>query len=469
MTTNPPPPIPPRTPGPPHIPPRSAGGFAARATDSAFVRRFAMPAQQFIFADGASGRLLLLAAVVALVWANSPWSAQYEALWRHHVAIDLGAVHADEDLRHWVNDGLMTLFFFLVTLEVKREMVSGALSTRARATLPVAAALGGMVVPAAIFVAFNAGGAVHGWGIPMATDIAFAVGALAILGRKTPTALLIFLLTLAVVDDIGAIAVIAVFYTEQVHLGAVAAMAALIALVIAAQRLGVRAIPVYWAIGIALWFATLESGIHATLAGVFLAALTPSRPYVPLDRFAASAPALVARVARAAALTEGGADDGHDQVDAALGELETLVVETESPLERLERMILPWTGYMVLPLFALANAGVSLSPHALEAALDSNVARGVFFGLWLGKPIGILGASWLAIRLGFAAAPEGLRWPDLAAVACLAGIGFSVSIFITDLAYPGSVLAEQAKAGILAATTLAALTAWPLFRLQRRR
>lgn len=455
------------------IPPRSAGALGALADESLFTRRLVLPAQQFIHTAGASGRLLMLGAAIALTWANSPWSDSYADLWHHHVAIDLGFLSIDKTLHHWVNDGLMALFFFLVTLEVKREVVDGELSTRAKASLPVAAALGGMIVPALIYVGINLGGATNGWGIPMATDIAFALAALGLLARRAAPGLAIFLMTLAVVDDIGAIAVIAVFYTESVQLDALAVAGALVLVVLAAQRLGVRAIGAYWVIGIALWLATLQSGVHATVAGVVLAALTPSRPHIPLNRFAERAQPLVDLVAGAGRASHAAHEDepesAHGTAEAALGELEALVRETESPLERLEHQIHPWSGYVVLPLFALANAGVALNGEAIGDALESAVTLGVFVGLAVGKPVGVLLFAWLSVRLGLAALPAGVGWSEIAAAGALAGIGFSVSVFITELAFPGAAEGEQAKVGILAATVGSIVAAAILLRIGARR
>jgi len=433
-----------------------------RAQQGFFTRRISGPAQQFIHTEGASGRLLLGAAIIALIWANSPWSDSYARLWDYHVSLDLGFIHVDESLRHWVNDALMAIFFFLVTLEVKREITRGELSTRQKAAFPVAAAIGGMVVPAAVYLAFNAGTEFsHGWGVPMATDIAFALGALALLGRGAPPALVTFLLALAVVDDIGAIAVIAVFYTETLNLGAAMIALALIGAVVAAQRLGLRAIPAYVVIGAALWLATLESGVHATIAGVALGALTPSKPNLDIRNFYESALPLIRVI-------EVQSEAHEPDAQSALGELESLVYQTESPLERLEHLIHPWSGYVVLPLFALANAGVPLNVDAMRDAVSSSVTHGVLFGLWIGKPVGIVLAAWLAVRLGFATLPLNVSWPQVTAVGVLAGIGFSVSIFITDLAFVTAAATEQAKVGILAATLLAVLCAWPLLAIGSR-
>jgi len=445
------------------IPRRTAGALRVRG-DAMITRRLILPAQRFIFTVGATGRVLMVAAVVALVVANSPWAGRWEALWSHHVAIDLGFLAVDHSLRHWINDGLMTIFFFLVTLEVKREVLHGELSSRARAMLPLAAALGGMVVPAGIYLAMNAGSeAARGWGVPMATDIAFAIAAIQILGRGARPALVTFLLALAVVDDIGAILVIALFYTAELHVGALLVAVALAGVVIAVQRGGLHAIPAYWGIGILLWFAVLQSGVHATLAGVLLAALTPAHARYRAEDLAGALRPLVDRVEAAAAAHR------EDEAQATLGEIEAIVEQTESPLERLERLVHPWSGYLVLPVFALANASVRLDPGALGAAAGSPVAVGTALGLFLGKPVGILLFAVLAVRLGLAALPEGVGWLEVLAAGAIAGIGFSVSLFITELAFTDPVAAEQAKTGILAATALALVTGGVLLRIARAR
>ncbi|MDA1061540.1 MAG: Na+/H+ antiporter NhaA [Chloroflexi bacterium] len=383
-----------------------------------------------------------------------PFSADYDALWGHVVSFDLGFVELTEDVKHWVNDGLMTLFFFLVTLEVKRELLHGELASLRTAALPLAAALGGIVGPAAIYLALNASGEASGWGIPVATDIAFALAALALLSRNAPAALVTFMLTLAVVDDIVAIGIIAVFYTETIDLAPLSLAALFVGTMFAAQRAGVTGFLVYWLIGLLAWIAMHESGVHATLIGVLTAAITPSVARVSIDRLSSEAPALLEQAA--------GTD--HDEAEAALGQLETLVADTEAPLERLERTVHPISGFLVLPLFALANAGVSLSPDALAEAIESRVTLGVYLGLVVGAPVGVLGASWLAVKSGLATLPAGVSWRQIAGVGALAGIGFSVSIFITDLAFGDSPEAQQAKIGVTAAALTAAFLGWLLLR-----
>lgn len=440
------------------LPPRSAGEFDARAERSPFARGLTLPAQQFIFTEGASGRLLLVAAVAALLWANSPASDEYDSLWRHVVSLDLGFITLTEDLKHWINDGLMTLFFFLVTLEVKRELLHGELASLRRASLPVAAAIGGIVGPAAIYLAVNVGGgSPSGWGIPIATDIAFAVAALSLLAKRAPPALVMFMLTLAVVDDIAAIGVIAVFYTEEIDPAALALAGVFVGAIVGAQRAGVSGFLPYWIVGLFAWAAMHESGVHATLTGVIIAAITPAVARVAAEHLAAEAPVLLERAVDAA----------HDVSEAALGRLEALVVDTEAPLERLERAIHPISGYIVLPLFALANAGVSLEPAAFGDAIESRVALGTYFGLVVGAPLGVLTASWIAVRVGVASLPARVGWRQIAGVGALAGIGFSVSIFITDLAFADSPEAQEAKIGVTAAALTAALLGALLLRGSR--
>jgi len=429
--------------------------FRARAEGSAVARGLSMPAQRFIFTEGASGRLLLVAAIVALVWANSPFSDRYESLWGYYLTIDLGFLTLSENLKHWINDGLMTLFFFLVTLEVKHEMLHGTLASFRTAALPVAAALGGIVGPAVVYVLLNWGEpSVSGWGIPVATDIAFAIAALSLVARGAPASLVTFMLTLAVVDDIAAIGIIAVFYTESIDPVALMMAGLFIGAMLLAQRTGVSGFLPYWVIGLALWVAMLESGVHATLTGVLIAAMTPAGARLARERLLADGPKLLERAASL----------DHDESEYALGELETLVVDSEAPLERLERSIHPISGYVVLPLFALANAGVALDPETLREAVESRVTMGTFFGLVVGAPVGILVASWMAVRSGLAVLPMGISWRQIAGVGALAGIGFSVSIFITDLAFSDSPEAAQAKIGVTAAALVASVLGWLLLR-----
>ena len=362
-------------------------------------------ARRFLQTEASSGIVLLAATAVALVWANSPWAHGYEDLWT--------TAAAGDDLRHWVNDGLMALFFFVVGLEIKGEVVRGQLGSARDAALPVVVALGGMAVPAAIYAVVNAGGdGASGWGIPMATDIAFAVGVLALLGTRVPPALKVLLLALAIVDDVGAIAVIAVAYSDDLSLGwAAAAVAGLVGFALL-RRLRVGYLPIAALVGVGVWVATLSSGVHATIAGVALGLVTPARPR------------------------------GTESVSVG---------------ERLEAALHPWTSFAVVPIFALANAGIPLSVDAIGDAAGSAITVGVVAGLVIGKFVGVLGAAWLAVRFGIARLPEGVAWPHLAGMAALAGIGFTVSIFVSGLAFDDVARVDQARVGVLAASVIAAV------------
>ena len=426
------------------------GPFAASRRFAANV--FVGPAQAFVQTEASGGIVLLIAAGAALIWANSPWDQSYFDLWHARLSLDLSIFAIEEDLGHLVNDGLMTVFFFVVGLEIKRELLHGELASPRRAALPVAAALGGMAVPALIYTLFNAGGdGAKGWGIPMATDIAFALGALALLGRRVPFSLKVFLLALAIVDDLGAVAVIAVFYTETLSMEAVAWAVVVTAVIVAANRAGMRSVDVYVALGVVLWAAMLKTGIHATVAGVILAALTPARPYYDEEGFETSAKGLIERFRR----RDGDAERAVEQ-DALL-QMERLSRDSAAPLDRLEHLLHPWVSYLVMPLFALANAGVPLSGRAISEAASSDVTIGIVAGLVIGKPLGIFAMGWLACRVGLAQLPAGTGYLHILGVGLLGGVGFTVSIFIASLAFDTPGLISEAKIGILAASAVAGI------------
>jgi Na+:H+ antiporter, NhaA family len=396
--------------------------------------------REFFETEVAGGIVLLVAAVAALVWANSPWSAAYDTLWHTELSVRLGGWGITEDLRHWVNDGLMALFFFIVGLEIKRELVAGELREWRTAALPVFAALGGMVVPALLYTAINVGGeGSPGWGIPMATDIAFAVGVLSLLGRRIAPSLTLFLLTLAVVDDIGAIVVIALFYTDQIDVGPLLIAGGLLATMVVLRLAGVRWMPLTLALGIGVWLATFESGVHATIAGVILGLLAPARPLAP------------AEIARDWAM------DLQDEPTAAdTRTLTRIARSTVSTAERLEHDLHPISSYLIIPLFALANAGVRLDEIRLGGDAPLRVFAGVVVGLVVGKLVGVTLGTWLAVRAGLARLPEGIGFRHITGTAAVAGIGFTVSLFIADLAFPEGTLAAAAKAAILLASVAAA-------------
>ena len=399
--------------------------------------------REFLRVEAAGSILLLLAAATALIWANSPWSSSYDALWHTHLTLDVGPLHLDESLQHWVNDALMVIFFFVVGLEIKYELVNGDLRDPRTAALPIVAAVGGMVVPAGIYLALNPPGSdgSAGWGIPMATDIAFAVGVLGVLGRRIPSAARLFLLTLAIVDDIGAILVIAVFYTSDLSLTWLAIALGLLGLMVVARMLRIWSIVVYAVLGVGVWFALLESGVHATLAGVAIGLLAPATPLLKEE---------VAREFAARAL-----EDRHLDADE-LARLRFLLQESVSVVERLISALHPVSAYVVLPVFALANAGVELG--AIGKVFTEPVGLGIILGLVLGKPIGIYATSFLAVRLGIAKLPEGTSWSMVLGLGAVAGIGFTVSIFIAGLSFPGAdLLTEEAKIAILLASLIAAV------------
>jgi NhaA family Na+:H+ antiporter len=430
-----------------------------RSQRSAVSREVLLPAQTMIHNEVVSGVTLLVAALTALVWANSPWSDGYHQFQKLPIMFTFGDYEIKEDLHHWVNDGLMAVFFFVVGLEIKREVMSGELAEWKQAVFPIAAAAGGMVLPAAIYTAFNLGGdGSSGWGIPMATDIAFALGVLALLGERIPSQLRIFLLALAIVDDIGAILVIAVFYTAQLSLPALLAAGTLLGVILLLLKFGFRNPFSYLVAALLFWGAVFESGVHATVAGVILGIITPSNRWFEPRRFTELASTHLAELKQAVAKKQ------HEERDALLGRMEELTRETEAPADRFERLIHPWVSFLVLPLFALINAGVTFSIEILREAMSSPVTLGVFGGLAVGKAIGIFGAAWAAVRLQVARMPDQLGWREIAGVGVLAGIGFTVALFITNLAFQDSSLVQQAKTGILAASALAGIAGYAMLR-----
>jgi Na+:H+ antiporter, NhaA family len=398
--------------------------------------------REFLRTEAAGGLVLVVAAVVALTWANSNWAGSYERLWHTEVDLTVGTIGFTGDLRHLVNEGLMALFFFVVGLEIKRELVTGELRRWRTAALPAIAALGGMAVPALVYLAVVAPGGAgqRGWGIPMATDIAFAVGVVALLGRRVPASLKLFLLTLAIVDDIGAIVVIAVFYSGGTSLQPLLAAALLLGTMGILRLRGVQWLPVYVLLGTGVWFACYESGVHATIAGALLGLLAPARPL---------AAAAVAREWASELSDEPNADELKTMTD--------LAKTSVSVAERLEHLLHPLTSFFVVPLFALANAGVVLSAAALDAPGATAVSLGVVLGLVGGKLVGISASAWLAVRLGVGSLPEGARWSQVVGIGAIAGIGFTVSLFVADLAFTEPGLVDAAKAGVLVASVVASV------------
>jgi Na+:H+ antiporter, NhaA family len=421
------------------------------------ARRAIAPVERFLAIEAASGILLLAAAGIALAWANSPWQESYRTLWHAPFGVRLSSFSFERDLHFWINDGVMTLFFFVVGLEIRREIHHGELSELRRAALPLAAALGGMLLPACIFAGINLGHhSVKGWGIPMATDIAFAVGVLTLLGNRVPPALRILLLALAVIDDVGAILVIAIFYSTGLEPAGFVVLGAGLIAIVTMQTLGVRSPWAYVLPAGVVWAGAYAAGIHPTLAGVIVGLMTPVRAWFGREGFIEHAGASVAAVR------------DHESGDerALLPHLEQLNKarrEAVSPVERLQHALHGWVAFGAMPLFALANAGVSLG-NASFSGESLLIFSGVAVGLVLGKPLGIVGLSWLASRIGIAALPRGVTWLQVGVVGVVAGIGFTMSIFIAALAFPKGTQLETAKFGILVGSGLAAVLAYVLGR-----
>jgi NhaA family Na+:H+ antiporter len=416
-------------------------------------RYLARPLREFMDTEVAGGIVLLGATVIALVWVNSPFGDSYEELWTTRFSLRLGSLNVSEDLRHWVNDGLMAIFFFVVGLEIKRELVKGELRGARRATLPVVAAAGGMVGPGS-----------RGWGIPMATDIAFALGVLALIAPRSSPGLRTFLLSVAIVDDIGAIAVIAIFYSIDISLGWLGIAVGLLGFIYFLRSIRVWWVPIYVVFGAAVWLAVFESGVHATIAGVALGLLAPAHALEPEAR------------RRIPLFEDEEGEEGEDTQDSA-GELPAGVARaaalrvqaSTSVVERLEHELHRWTSFVIVPIFALANAGVVLSRDAVGDALGSTVTLGIVLGLVVGKIVGISGSTWIAARLGIGRLPGGVSHAGVLGIAGLAGIGFTVSLFIASLAFEPNGPIDEAKIGILLASALASAIGAFLLRATRER
>jgi Na+:H+ antiporter, NhaA family len=435
----------------------------ARPREFVYKRVF-QTAQAFMQVEAASGVVMLAAAIAALIWANSPDWESYFDFWHTEVFIEARIFSIHLHLREWVNDGLMTIFFFVVGLEIKRELVHGELSNPRRALLPAAGALGGMLAPALIYTAINLGGAgAKGWGVPMATDIAFAVGVLSLLSRRVPFSLKVFLLALAIADDIGAILVIAVFYTSDINFLALGLAAATLAFVVILNRSGVRTINVYVVVGAVLWLTMLESGIHATIAGVALGLLAPASYFYNPETFATAAEDLVARFKLAQ-------ETGNEEIQQGiLAQMEDLTQGSEAPLDRLERALVGWVSFLIVPVFALANAGVHISGATADAAVQSHISQGIFFGLLIGKPIGIFLVTFIAVKARICEMPTNSTWLQVLGIGMLGGIGFTVALLITDLGFDNELFIDEAKLGVLTASAASGLVGFIFLWLTTRR
>ena len=429
------------------------------------IQRILRPFQTFAARETSGGIVLALATLAALSWANSRVSAGYFDLWHTPFAIRIGGLELSHDLHFWVNDFLMALFFFVVGLEIKRELLVGELASPRQAALPIIAALGGVVVPALIYASLNARGpGAPGWGIPMATDIAFVIGVMALLGPRVPVGLKVFLTALAIVDDIAAVVVIAVFYTAGISWIALGFAALCLLALLAANGLGVRHPLPYAMLGFVLWFAVLESGVHATIAGVLLAFTIPSRTALDPDAFLAQSRATLDYFERTAWMDKALMKDQEQQ--CAIEMLEDSCERVQPPLHRLEQALHPWVTFFVMPVFAFANAGVTFAGNPL-AILAQPAPLGVVLGLLFGKPIGITLASWLAVRVGLGSLPAGVAWGQVHGAGWLGGIGFTMSIFVAGLAFTDEAMLNNAKLGIFTASVLAAAAGSALLALKR--
>ena len=426
------------------------------------IEKLTYPIQEFLHQEASGGILLIIATVIALAWANSPFVDSYHHLWNTYLSIDVGGLGLKYSLHHWINDGLMVIFFFVVGLEIKRELLVGELSSAKKAALPIAAALGGMIFPALIYTIFNLGSeGAPGWGIPMATDIAFVVGILALLGKKVPLALKIFILALAIVDDLGAVLVIAIFYTSNISFTSLLIAAGFIVLLIAMNRMGVRNLLIYTLVGVGLWLAFLKSGVHATVAGVLLAFTIPVSSRINTNKFKNETEILLVEFDNAG-------EPGNDVLTnserlSIVDQIENNCEKILTPLQRFEHGLHPWVAFFIMPVFALANAGVTIG-SGIVSAVSNPISMGIISGLFIGKQIGIFSFSYFAVKLKLASMPEGVSWKKIYAAAILAGIGFTMSLFIANLAFKFPELLDIAKVGILSGSLLSGIVGFIILK-----
>lgn len=426
------------------------------------IERIARSLRLFTKLEASSGLLLLAAMAVALAWANSPWGEAYFHILESPFAFRLGALGYSASLHHVINDGLMALFFLVVGLEIKRELVAGELSDARRAAFPALAALGGMVVPALLYAACNAGGdSSRGWGIPMATDIPFALGILALLGKRVPGSVKVFLMALAIIDDLGAVLVIAVFYSQNLDWGYLARAALIFALLLGFNRAGVRKSLFYILPGILLWHFLQRSGVHGTIAGVLVALAVPARSFLDERDFASRCCAILDRY-QGAGYGEEKPILNQDRLEAVM-ELEDTCEQVEPPLQRMESALHPWTAFVILPLFAWANAGVRIDPGLWHSLADP-AGLGILLGLIVGKPLGIFGSAQAMLAMGFPRLSGGAGWRHLLGAGMLGGIGFTMSIFISGLAFGAGRALDAAKLAVFAASALAGLLGFLFLR-----
>ena len=420
------------------------------------------PFQNFLEKEASGGILLLIFTVVALVWANSPFAESYSHLWHTKFSISFGDFNLDYSLHHWINDGLMAIFFFVVGLEIKRELLVGELSSLKKASLPIMAALGGMIFPALFYVFFNFGKeSISGWGIPMATDIAFVIGILALLGSRVPTGLKVFITALAIADDIGAVLVIAFFYTSNISIVSLSFAGGVMLLLIAANLSGVRNLIVYTVLGIILWLSFLFSGVHATVAGVLLAFTIPASSRIDTSQFLLKGKKLLEDFDHSG--EEGPNVLSNEAREGIVQNLEENCEKILTPLQRLEHKLHPWVSFFIMPVFALANAGVIITGNFISELTDP-VSFGIVTGLFIGKQLGISAFTWLSVKLKLASLPFSVTWKQIYSAGILAGIGFTMSLFIANLAFTSEELLTISKVGILTASLLSGFIGFFILR-----
>ena len=426
------------------------------------IERILLPFQRLLRAEATGGLILLGCTVLALGFANSPWQSSFAEFWQTKLTIGLGDFKLSKSLLVWINDALMSIFFFVVGLEIKREILVGELASFRKAALPIAAAIGGMLVPATIYASLNVGTpAASGWGVPMATDIAFALGILALLGNRVPLSGKIFLTALAIVDDMGAALVIAIFYTDQISWLMLGIGGGFFLAMLISNRMGVRSTIAYSVLGLGLWFCFLKSGVHPTISGVIAAFSIPARVRINAEVFLERSRACLASFESSGAT--GASVLTNKQQRGALMAIEKACQQAEAPSQRLEHMLHPWVAFLIMPIFALANAGVTFQSETVTA-MGTPLALGVMGGLVLGKPIGIIFCSWLVVWLGIAKLPDDLNWGQICGIGLLSGVGFTMSLFIAGLAFGDSELLSIAKLGILCASLVAGLGGWLVLR-----
>jgi Na+:H+ antiporter, NhaA family len=415
------------------------------------------PINQFLHREASGGILLIICTVIALVWANTSLSQTYHDLWHTHIAFSIGNfLTLDYSIHHWINDGLMVIFFFTVGLEIKRELLVGELSTRQKASLPIAGALGGMIAPAILYTLFNSGtDGVNGWGIPMATDIAFVVGIMALRGNRIPITWKIFVLALAIADDIGAVLVIAIFYTSEISLIALLIAGIALVLLIILNRLGTIGLIPYIILGLILWLAFLKSGVHATIAGVLLAFTIPASSRYDTNKFSERVKQLIHHFDSTGDHWKNVLNNSERQNDVLA--IEESCEKVLTPLQRFEHQLHPWVAFFIIPIFALANAGVTIVGMDLFEAITSSVSLGIIMGLFVGKQFGIFIFSFIAVKLKLASLPEGINWKNLYGAGILAGIGFTMSLFIAGLAFTNPELLDLSKIGVLTGSLISGI------------